>query len=285
MGKIAIIGSTGYIAQFLIRRMQEELKEQELVFLDRTINLNSIYFDLEHPEAFDYDLLNDIELVILTAAISSPDMCANEYELCYKVNVLGTSYFITEALKRQCKVLFFSSDAVFGSTKNEYCDECSDTLADTPYGRMKKEIEDSFKYNSLFKAIRLSYVVSKKDKFVSYCLDCINTGTIAEIYHPFYRNCITVSDVVDVVLYLEKNWEKVKSPFINVAGTELISRVRIADEINVILNNKLDYKISKPPMEFFKNRPVITRMKSNYLNTILTPGTFSEKFKVELEEN
>lgn len=43
-----------------------------------------------------------------------------------------------------------------------------------------------------------------------------------------------VSDVVKVVEWMINNWEEFTDFVLNVAGNELISRVRIADEINRI---------------------------------------------------
>lgn len=56
---------------------------------------------------FDYSTLDNIDYIIFTAAVSGPDQCAEEFDLCWKVNVDGTLFFITEAIKRKCKVLFF----------------------------------------------------------------------------------------------------------------------------------------------------------------------------------
>ena len=57
---------------------------------------------------------------------------------------------------------------MFGRDKGVPFDESSMTNAKTPYGIMKKTIEDRVKDSSFFKPIRLSYVVSKFDKFSSY---------------------------------------------------------------------------------------------------------------------
>ena len=277
--KIAVVGSSGYIAGYLLKRFENVLK------IDKSLEADAD-LDLEEAEKFDYSVLDDLDYVIFTAAVSGPDMCANEFEKCWNINVTGTEYFIKNAISHGCKVLFFSSDAAFGDIPGEIYTELSETDAQTPYGRMKKAVEDSFKGNSNFKAIRLSYVVSKNDRFVSYCLKCLNTGETAEIFHPFYRNCITVSDVVNTVEWLVEHWNSFEPQFLNVAGSELVSRVRIADELNRLYDNKLKYVITSPGKDFYKNRPKITQMKSLYLDKfeILENMTFTEKLKKELED-
>ena len=277
--KTAIVGSSGYIAGYLLKRLENVLK------IDQTPEAEA-HLNLAEAEKFDYSVLNGIDYVIFTAAVSGPDMCANEFEKCWNINVTGTEHFIKNSIAHGCKVLFFSSDAVFGDIPGEIYTELSETKAQTPYGRMKKAAEDCFKDEPNFKAIRLSYVVSKNDRFVSYCLKCIKTGEKADIFHPFYRNCITVSDVVNTVDWLINHWEDYEPQVLNVAGNELVSRVRIADELNRLYDNKLKYVITSPGEDFYKNRPKITQMKSLYLNKygILKDESFTEKLKKELEE-
>ena len=205
--KVALVGSNGYIAQFLLERLKKEQFVESVLKIDKDGDCDA-YLDLEHPESFDYACLEKIDYVIFTAAISGPDACAKEYDFCWSINVTGTEYFIEKAISCKCRVLFFSSDAVFGDIPGCIYTEDSETAAETPYGVMKKTVEDKFKDSEFFKAIRLSYVVSAKDRFVSYCLNCIKNNEVAEIFHPFYRNCIVVSDVVDVVMWIGQHWDE-----------------------------------------------------------------------------
>ncbi len=277
--RTAVVGSSGYIAGYLLKRFENVLK------IDQTPDADA-YLNLTEVEKFDYSSLDGVDYVIFTAAISGPDMCANEFERCWSINVAGTERFIEEAIRHKCRVLFFSSDAVFGDIPGKVYTERSETRAETPYGRMKKAVEDRFKDKPNFKAIRLSYVVSKRDRFVSYCLKCMASGETADIFHPFYRNCITVSDVVNTVDWLICHWDSFEPWVLNVAGSELVSRVRIADEVNRSFDDRLKYVITSPGEDFYKNRPKITQMKSLYLDKfgILKNEPFSEKLKKELEE-
>lgn len=278
---IGIVGSSGYIANYLTEKLSatHNIKRYDCIGdVDEKL-------ELTNPELFNCDSLNGVDFIIFTAAISGPDKCANEFDLSWSINVTGTNYFIKEALKRNCKVLFFSSDAVFGDIQGMIYDEGSETKAQTPYGRMKKAVEDENKDNPNFKAIRLSYVASAKDRFISYCLKCIQSGETADIFHPFYRNCVTVTDVVTVVDWLINHWDEYEPFVLDVTGMELVSRVRMADEINRIFDNRLKYNISNPGADFYKNRPFITQMTSKYLWNlgILKNETFTEKIQKELK--
>ncbi|MEZ3435949.1 MAG: sugar nucleotide-binding protein [Lachnospiraceae bacterium] len=282
--RIAIIGSAGYIAGYLYERLSKSKEIETLWRIGRGEKADFL-LDLYYPEKFDYSVLKSIDYIIFTAAVSGPDRCADEYDACWRINVDGTRYFIQNAVNMGCRVIFFSSDAVYGDIPGYVYSEEMETRAKTPYGRMKKAIEDDFKMNPLFKAIRLSYVVSVKDRFVSYCLECLKSRGEAEIFHPFYRNCITISDVGKIVEWLFQNWTVFPYTFLNAAGTELVSRVRIADEINRITNRRLKFKIISPDERFFLNRPQFTQMESKYLYTyhIINRQTFSQKFQNELE--
>ena len=282
--KIGIVGSDGYIAGYLRSLYQSRDYAERIVCIDKSDQADS-FLDLEHPEIFDYSILDDLDYIIFTAAISGPDACAHLFDTCWAINVTGTVYFIREAIQKRCNVLFFSSDAVFGDIPGSIYTEMSETNAQTPYGRMKKAVEDIFKEDSHFKAIRLSYVVSEKDRFVNYCRNCIRSKEMAEVFHPFYRNCIVVSDVVKVVEWMGLHWNEYQPFVLNVAGEELVSRVRIADELNRICEDKLQYKIVLPEKKFYRSRPKITQMKSLYLSeySVLPVESFTVKIQREME--
>lgn len=281
--KIAVIGSSGYIAGYLLERCRHDPKVEQILRIDQAGETDT-HLDLRQPEQFDDTVLESIDAVVFTAAVSGPDQCAADFDRCWAINVVGTGYVIEHAMQRGCRVLFFSSDAVFGDIPGKIYDEQSPTAAETAYGRMKKAIEDRFSGNPLFKAIRLSYVASARDRFISYCLKCLEKGETAEIFHPFYRNCITVTDVVDTVQWLMHHWKAFEPQVLNVAGRELVSRVRMADEVNRLAQGRLQYVIQRPNEAFYRNRPAITQMKSLYLNEykILEDQSFTEKIQREL---
>lgn len=277
---IAVVGSGGYIAGYILQQLNEDSQIKPVLKIGKRKE-SDLILDLEYPEKFDYQKLKEIDYIIFTAAVSAPDKCASDFDLCWKINVIGTNFFIHKALDYGCRVIFFSSDAVYGKDIGKCFDEFSETRAYTPYGRMKKAVEDEFKNIARFKSIRLSYVVSATDRFTSYCMSCIKEKRIAEIFHPFYRNCITIKEVVDAVCWLIYHFDKLNSPVLNMAGKELVSRVRIADEISRLFDGKLTYKIIVPDDDFFENRPKITQMKSLFLQEykIIDDCSFTEALK------
>lgn len=283
--KIGVVGSGGYIAGNLMLRLAQSPHITELAGFDKIRDERTVFIDLEQPKAINLSVFDGIDLLIFTAAVSSPDLCARQYDQCYTINVTGTSQVIRHVLARGVKVLFFSSDAVFGTDGGVF-DEKSETRAVTPYGRMKKAVEDTFCGDPGFLAIRLSYVASSHDRFTSYCMDCLNNDKEVEIFHPFYRSCITLKDVCDAVSWICGHWGRLPASVLNLAGAELVSRVRMADEINRVYGGRLRYRVAFPPPSFFENRPKITQMRSLYLYDLgmIKQASFTEKYRKELED-
>ena len=281
--KIAVIGGSGYIAQYLKRFLKKKDSDIELLSIGRSRE-DILRLDLSKPEEFDYQKLNHVDYVIFAAAISSPDLCETNYEFAYKVNVTGTSYFIKRALDIGCKIVFLSSDSVYGFLNTEI-NEKTETVAETAYGKMKKEIEDEFRKNENFKSIRLSYVFSSTDKFSKYLKECREKKETAEVFDGFSRSCVTISEVLNAIWYLINNWNSFSHPFLNICGDELVSRVDIAENWKKIYHQDFSYHIVSAPKDFFKTRPMVLKMSSLYIDKII-PNlncSFYKRMKLEIE--
>jgi dTDP-4-dehydrorhamnose reductase len=132
-----IIGKNGFIAKKLLSR-------NEYQFTTSDVNDSSaFYLDLKNSNEFDYTCLNEKTAIIFLAAVSSPDECNNNYKEAYKINVTGTVSFIRQAIKKGAKVLFFSSDVVYGNTTKSV-DENSEINPFGNYAKMKDEVEKNF---------------------------------------------------------------------------------------------------------------------------------------------
>ena len=181
---IHIIGANGYIGTKLCNEMDKQNIQYDC------------YSDIADSKCKEYNLINsdnnklgfeENDVVILLAAISSPDVCQNNYDFAYSVNVTGTSKLIDYCINNKVKVIFMSSDTVNGPTK-EIHDEYSEVNPFGNYAKMKYEIECKYRNNPLFKTLRLSYVLSDSDKFISYLTSCVNNNEKAEVFRGLYRN-------------------------------------------------------------------------------------------------
>jgi len=257
-----IIGKNGFIAKKLFERGEHK------VTTSNKLSSDDIYLNLNNPKIFDYSFIDEKTNIIFLAAISSPDICNNNYDEAYKVNVTGTKYFIEEAIKRGAKVLFFSSDVVYGNTLSEV-DEYSETNPFGNYAKMKDEVEKAFKNETNFKVFRLSYVLSKEDKYLSYLKSCVDRNEVAEVFHPFSRKVVYIEDVLEAIENILFKWDDFENQKFNICGEKDISRKNIADIYNQAINNKLRYKVIEPNNNFWRARPKNINITSIYLEKLL----------------
>lgn len=257
-----IIGRNGFIAKKLFER-----SEYKCTTLDE-LSSDDLYLNLKNPENFDYSFIDERTNVIFLAAISSPDICNNNYDEAYKVNVTNTKYFVKEAIKRGAKVLFFSSDVVYGNTIDKV-DEDSITNPFGNYAKMKDEVEKAFENEKNFKVFRLSYVLSKEDKYLSYLKNCVDKNEVAEVFHPFSRKVVYIEDVLESIESIILKWNDFENQKFNICGDEDISRKDIADFYNEEVENKLKYIIIEPHEKFWDARPKDINMTSLYLSKLL----------------
>jgi len=262
---IHIVGASGYIGKklesYLINLGFEDLRLYSEVNSDKYKKINLIDIDNSNLSDFKKD-----DIVILLAAISSPDVCETNYQLARSINVLGTSKLINICFQRKIKVLFFSSDIVYGFNKG-INDENTKPNPSGNYAKMKYEIEEIFKENPLFKVFRLSYVLSDEDKFISYIKKTLVNGEIPEIFNGLYRNVIHIDDVLLGILKIIENFYIVNSSIINMCGQDLLSRVDLA---KIYFNNQINnWKVIDVPEEMLKTRPNIIQTQSLYIEKIL----------------
>lgn len=263
--KLIIVGASGYLGRQLL--------------MDKKFNFNRYgtstsgeggLLKLRLDTSSDFNCLNvsSGDTVLLTAAISSPDICANDYSRAWGVNVEATSDFIAWVISRGGKIIYFSSDTVYGECL-EYFDETRIPNPAGEYAQMKAEVERRFIGNPFFKTIRLSYVFSSGDKFTEYLLSCVKKDEQAEIFHPFYRSIVHRDDVVEGALALALRWDDVSHKVINFGGPDLLSRVEFAECLKKHVLKNLQLKVVEPVENFFKNRPRVIAMKSEILPILL----------------
>ena len=197
-GKYFVIGGRGYVGVKLFSSIPHGV----VGFRTATSDLTGFFrLRLETTQDFADLPIADGDVVFLTAAISAPDICAREYEWAWSANVTGTAAFVSSAIDRGARVVFFSSDTVYGEREEEFDEKAACNPAGE-YAEMKCEVEQRFSVNASFKAIRLSYVFSRDDKFSCYLTGCAERNEEADLFHPFFRAIVHRDDVVEGALAL-----------------------------------------------------------------------------------
>jgi len=274
-----VVGASGYIGKRIMARLAGT---PDIWATSAKPDSGGVQLNLARPGDFDYGLIRENDLIVLAAAISSPDVCANQQDFARSVNVTGTSQFIECCLKCKARVLFFSSDTVYGAA-TEPINESAPMVPAGDYARMKAEVEGAFLGHIGFKSLRLSYVFSREDKFTRYLADCAKSSRKAEVFHPFMRRVVHRDDVVEAVLRLRECWSDINSPVVNVGGPELLSRWDLAAMLKETVMPDLEYTVVEPADEFFLNRPKAIDMDSTFLPLVLgrPPRTIRMAAQVE----
>ena len=277
--KKVVVGASGTIGGALYRLARNSCE---------TIGTSTIGSDdlvrlrLDALDDFDFDVLQNPDVAFIAAGITSPDLCSREHFRAWAVNVTGTSLFISKAISRGARVIFFSSDTVYGERVNEV-DETARCNPTGAYAVMKNEVERRFLGNPSFKTIRLSYVFSKKDKFTRYLLECVERGEEAEIFHPFLRAVLHRDDVVQGALALAQRWDEFPQSVINFGGPEVISRVEFAQALRDSVLSVLRFQPVEPEPGFFTNRPRVIQMKSPFVASLLKRPVSSLRDAIQVE--
>lgn len=276
---LLIVGVSGYVGSVLFAAAN---KTGSAIGTSSLGGNDHLPLRLDAPSEFDYDRILPGDVVMLTAAISAPDICAREYGQAWSVNVTGTSSFIQSVIDLGARVIFFSSDTVYGERKVEF-DETASCNPAGEYAEMKREVEQRFTGNASFKAIRLSYVFSREDKFSRYLAGCAERNEVAHLFHPFFRATVHRDDVVEGVLALAKHWDEVPEQVINFGGPQVLSRIDFAECLREFHLHDLRFKVTEPGADFFKNRPRVIAMTSQVFARLLgrPPRTLREAVRLE----
>ena len=274
-----VVGASGYIGSALFAPAN---KAGFVIGTSSSGGSDLLPLRLDTPAEFDYGQIRPGDVVLLTAAISAPDICAREHDRAWAVNVTGTSSFIQSVIDRGARVIFFSSDAVYGEREDEF-DERAACNPVGEYAVMKHEVEQRFAGNASFKAIRLSYVFSREDKFTRYLAGCAQRNEQADLFHPFSRAIVHRDDVVAGALALAEHWDDSPEQIINFGGPQILSRVNFAECLREIHFHDLRFRIIEPDADFFKNRPRIIAMASPVFTRLLgrLPHSLCEAAQLE----
>lgn len=280
--KIIVVGATGYVGKAVL----EAARQNGIAVGTSTRGMNGlISFQLNVANNFDYQIIEPGDTVILCAAISAPDVCAKNYDFAKLINVDGTALFVGNVIDRGARVIFLSSDTVYGERDGEF-DESAVCNPVGEYAEMKHAIEIMFKDNESFKSVRLSYVFSLEDKLTQYLIRCADEKLPVDVFHPFSRAIIYRGDVVKGLMALIQKWDLISERFLNFGGPMILSRIDFVNYFRDVHAPNLVVNVVEPNEDFFKNRPRIIAMKSSILDELLNGSALriDDAMKVELSK-
>jgi dTDP-4-dehydrorhamnose reductase len=138
------------------------------------------------------------EIIIHAAAISSPDVCEQQKERAWEVNVTGTQNILDAASQYKCRVVYISTDLVFDGERGNY----SETDTPTPvnyYGLTKREGEKlclQSPSDALVVRITLQYGWGNGDhpSFLDWLMTNLQSGKQVSLFTDQYRTMTCVLD-------------------------------------------------------------------------------------------
>ncbi len=265
MGKIIVLGSTGYIGSKLLPYLKSKCSSKVL-----TAGRSSCDIHVDLSKDYNGLLENSLsgDCVIFLAAISSPAVCIEESEFAQLVNVNNTLKLIEALTRKGVKVVFSSTDMVFGKYEKEVFDD-SDLLPFGQYGDLKAEVERKVENNELVKVIRLSYVLGPGDKYTNMLFDAANSGETVEVFSGFDRNVVALPDVLEGIKQLITRWDEIDASCINFSGPVNISRYDVTKLFSELLCPTLSYQLVEAPERFWDSRPKSIVMNSKEFPNLL----------------
>ena len=275
-----LVGATGNIGKRVVEKGGDEINV--ISRFELKLDQRPLYYNFD-AKTIGGTSIKEGDVIVFAAAISEPSVVSAQFEKALAVNVDSTGEFIETALAKSCKVIFLSSDAVYGEVECGF-DESQPVNPKGAYAEMKAIVEKRFERSNSFKALRLSYNFHKDDRFTVYLRQCAETGVEAEIFDPLYRSVIHRDDTVDAILNLAQDWKLGGDyTYINCGGPHNMSRKDIAKAVRDGALSNLKYKVTQPPAKFYGDRAAFSNMISPRLQKILGRGATTIRPAVALE--
>ena len=274
-----LVGATGNIGKRVVEKGGDKINV--ISRFELKLDQRPLYYNFD-AKTIGGTSIKEGDVIIFAAAISEPSVVSAQFAKALAVNVESTGEFIETALGKGCKVLFLSSDAVYGDVESGF-DESHPTNPKGAYAEMKAIIEKRFEGNSNFKALRLSYNFHKDDRFTKYLRQCAESGVEAEVFDPLTRAVVHRDDTVDAILNIAADWDKADGQYINCGGPDVISRQQFTEIVKKTALPTLKFKVTTPPAKFYADRATFSEMHSPILEKVIGRKRHTVKEAVELE--
>lgn len=263
---LVVVGAAGYIGRRITTVVPDALPVFHAGGAECPADAAAV--SLEAPAGFDYARIRAGDVVLLTSGISSPDRCAKDPDHARAVNVTGTGEFISRLLECGARVIFFSTDAVYGEQPEPF-DETQPCRPLGVYAEFKHEVEQRFLGTPGFKTIRLSFVFSRDDSFTTYLTRTAAADAEAALYTPFRRAVIHRDDVVLGAVALARDVGSIAGDVVNFGGPAVLDRPEFASVLQAAALPGLRWNTVTPPPDFFANRARSICMTSPILTALL----------------
>ena len=265
--RILITGSNGLLGQKLLHTLSTE--SFDLIGVD--LGPESFVKDVDHlyvPLDLTSLKTNDKtirrlnpQIIVHTAAMTTVDLCEQEKEKCWRINVTATDKVVTIANKIDAKIILISSDYVFDGEKGPYKED------DIPnpinyYGRSKLAAENLVRGTAKRWAIVRTIVlygvgINVRSSFVTWLLDKLRNNKLVHIVNDQWGNTTLVDDLargIERILLLEK------TGIYHIGGRDFMTRYEFAQAVAELFD--LDTRLINPVNTSDLRQPAKRPLKS-----------------------
>lgn len=259
-----IIGASGYVGSAIFDACAERGGNVIGTYKSDSGGRPLVRFDLASDDIrplVESEKGDEDRLAVICAAVSKISDCRSDGERAGAVNVTGTKRTIEALSEMGWRVIFLSSDNVFGGERGDRSDDAPQDPVNE-YGRMKAEIERSMtKEHPDSCVFRLSKVVGDTARPRDMLREWKTQALAGETIRCIRGNIFNPVDVGDVVTCVELARRHKLSGIFNICGDRKASRAELCREFLSITGLCADIK--EEPLEAFgfaDTRPLDTSM-------------------------
>lgn len=133
--KILVTGFNGQLGYDVVRKISSD---------DECVGVDIQDFDItDKAQTMEYIKNYHPDAVVHCAAYTAVDKAEDDAENCYKVNVIGTKNIAEACKETDAKMLYVSTDYVYGGKGNEPIEPTAQTDPQNVYGKTKLEGEEA----------------------------------------------------------------------------------------------------------------------------------------------
>jgi len=235
----------------------------------------SSLFSIQNLPSGEWDITPNLEkgsTVLMLRAMSSPTFVQKNPVDSNQINVLRTSKLINETLQSGARLIFTSSDVVYGHDEKNVFTEKNIKNPFGLYASQKAEIEERFSLDPNFFSLRLSLVVGAGCKLERILED----EEKPEIPKGVVRNPVHFNYVIEIIreLLFCQHWDRdLPNRLLNVGGRESIDIFDFAKHVAAQKNMNSPFSTFRSELDIV-SRPAVTKIDStmaeNFMNSILS---------------
>ncbi len=278
--KILLTGGSGFLGWNFCKALRFK-HEITALYLQHELFLEKCQFqkvDIRNrDDVFEIVKKVQPESVVHTAAITSVQLCEQDRELAYSVNVEGTRNVLEASAEVGAKFIYISTDLVYSGDGSFFTE---DTPPDPKsyYAQTKLEAEEVVKTYDNYIILRLALMYGWGNVFTNSFSDWLHTELRAKrkvkVFVDQFRSPIYA---VDAVMAIDELISKdIRNEIFNLGGSERISRYDFALKFADVFGYPQDL-IVPVPMDSVKT--YLARAKDCSLNIDKIQSVLSFKLK------